>query len=62
MLQLARSFGILKSQANANETRKQDMLDLLRKAYRSSTEQLLLFDDIENTAMLGTVEETASDA
>ena len=53
---------ILKSQANANETKIQDMLDLLRKAYRSSTEQLLLFDDIENTAMLGTVEETATDA
>ena len=53
---------ILKSQANTNETKIQDMLDLLRKAYRSSTEQLLLFDDIENTAILGTIEETASDA
>lgn len=53
---------ILKSQANANETKIQDMLDLLRKAYRSSTEQLLLFDDIENTVMLGTVEETSTDA
>ncbi len=44
---LKRLNSILKSQADANETKVHDMLELLRKAYRSSTEQLLLFDDIE---------------
>lgn len=49
---------ILKSQANADETKVHDMLELLRKAYRSSTEQQMLFDDIENTTALGALEET----
>ena len=49
---------ILKSQANANEQKVHDILEELRKQFRSSTEQLMLFDDIENTASLGSLEET----
>ena len=49
---------ILQSQANANERKVHDMLEALRNQFRSSTEQLLLFDDIENTATLGVLEET----
>jgi len=49
---------ILKSQANANDQKIHDMLEALRARFRSSTEQLMLFDDIENTATLGSLEET----
>ena len=49
---------ILKNQANANETKIHDMLEALRNQFRSSTEQLLLFDDIENTVTLGVLEQT----
>lgn len=49
---------VLQSQANANEQKVHDMLEALRNQFRSSTEQLLLFDDIENTANLGALEET----
>lgn len=49
---------ILQSQANANERKVHDVLEALRSQFRSSTEQLLLFDDIENTATLGVLEET----
>ena len=53
---------MLKVQANANETRIHDMLEMLRKNFRSATEQMMLFDDIENTAMLGSLEETQEDS
>ena len=49
---------ILQNQANANSRKVHEMLEALRKQFRSSTEQLELFDDIENTANLGALEET----
>lgn len=48
----------LQKLTNADKTRACDLLEMLRKNFRSSTEQLELFDDIENTATLGALEET----
>lgn len=49
---------MLKVRSNANEQKIHDMLEALRAQFRSSTEQLWLFDDIENTVALGALEET----
>ena len=43
--------------AKADSVRVKDLIEALKRNFQSSTEQLLLFDDIENTANLGTLEE-----
>lgn len=44
--------------ANADKVRAHELLEMLKRSFRSATEQPELFDDIENTATLGALEET----